>query len=89
MRGCKLGGKIGRLGFLAPLGVSVMYELLDYHRTVVAFHGTRTMEADRLVGGLPFKFSDNTDDWLGGGIYLIGLRPDQECQADLEKELDL
>jgi hypothetical protein len=54
-----------------------MYEFLDYHRTVVAFHGTRTNEADRLVSGHPFRFSDNTDDWLGGGVYFWEYAPKQ------------
>ena len=40
----------------------------DYHRTIVAFHGTTATVADRLVAGGPFKPSSNADDWLGSGI---------------------
>jgi len=54
-----------------------MFEFLDYHRTVVAYHGTTAYQADRLVGGHPFKPSGNTDDWLGGGIYFWEYAPKQ------------
>jgi len=54
-----------------------MFEFLDYHRTVVAYHGTTAYQADRLVGGYPFKPSSNTDDWLGGGIYFWEYAPKQ------------
>lgn len=54
-----------------------MYDFQDYNRTVVAFHGTTAYQADRLVAGHPFKPSNNTDDWLGGGIYLWEYAPKQ------------
>ena len=43
--------------------------VFDYDRTVVAFHGTRTSTAARLVAGEPFDASTNDDDWLGHGVY--------------------
>ena len=46
-----------------------MYAFLDYHRTIIAYHGTTAYHADRLVAGHPFKPSDNSDDWLGQGVY--------------------
>jgi hypothetical protein len=43
---------------------------LDYHRTVIGYHGTSAEIADALVDGEPFKESDSTNEWLGKGIYL-------------------
>lgn len=54
-----------------------MYEFLDYHRTIVAYHGTTAHQADRLVAGYPFKPSNNSDDWLGSGIYFWEYAPKQ------------
>lgn len=54
-----------------------MYEFLDYHRTIVAYHGTTAYQADRLVAGHPFKPSDNSDDWLGHGVYFWEYAPKQ------------
>jgi len=54
-----------------------MYEFLDYHRTIVAYHGTTAYHADRLVAGHPFKPSDNSDDWLGHGVYFWEYAPKQ------------
>lgn len=41
----------------------------DYHRTVVAFHGTTAEAAERLVNGEPFSESDRDDEWFGKGVY--------------------
>jgi hypothetical protein len=39
-----------------------MFEYFDYNRTVVAYHGTSTNQADRLVCGDPVTPSANTYD---------------------------
>lgn len=49
----------------------------DYDRTVVAFHGTRRITAQKLVSGVPFGQSQNDDDWLGHGIYFWEYAPQQ------------
>ncbi len=49
----------------------------DYDRTVVAFHGTRTDTARKLVAGQPFGASQNDDDWLGHGVYFWEYAPQQ------------
>ncbi len=49
----------------------------DYHRTVVAYHGTDRQTAARLVSGAAFDPSTNRDDWLGHGIYLWEYAPQQ------------
>lgn len=49
----------------------------DYHRTVIAFHGTNRVTARRLVAGQPFEASTNDDDWLGHGIYFWEYAPQQ------------
>lgn len=42
---------------------------LDYHRTVVGYHGTSSEIADALVEGTPFRESADVDEWLGTGVY--------------------
>jgi hypothetical protein len=54
-----------------------MFEFLDYHRTIVGFHGTTAHQVDRLVSGYAFTPSSNTDDWLGGGVYFWEYAPKQ------------
>jgi hypothetical protein len=54
-----------------------MYDYRDYHRTVVAFHGTTVSEADRLVEGQAFKPSNKTYEWLGQGVYFWEYAPKQ------------
>lgn len=49
----------------------------DYHRTVIAYHGTTKDIADRLVDGGPFHPSNNDDDWLGSGMYFWEYAPKQ------------
>jgi hypothetical protein len=50
----------------------------DYHRTVVAHHGTRLSTAREIVlGNRPFIPSRNGDDWLGHGIYFWEYAPQQ------------
>ncbi len=41
----------------------------DYHRTVIAYHGTTVSAAERLVAGEDFQPSDEDDEWFGKGIY--------------------
>jgi hypothetical protein len=54
-----------------------MYDYRDYHRTVVAYHGTSVLEADRLVEGQAFKPSDKAYEWLGRGVYFWEYAPKQ------------
>ncbi|HUO08184.1 MAG TPA: hypothetical protein VM008_07795 [Phycisphaerae bacterium] len=49
----------------------------DYHRTVIAYHGTSTETAERLVAGEAFDPSKNDDDWFGSGIYFWEYAPKQ------------
>jgi len=49
----------------------------DYHRTIIAYHGTTADVAEQLVDGEPFKASDNDDDWFGKGIYFWEYAPKQ------------
>jgi len=52
----------------------------DYHRTVVGFHGTTKVTADRIVTGGKFRPSQNDYDWLGSGIYFWEYAPKQAWQ---------
>ena len=55
-----------------------MPRFADYHRTVVGYHGTRRSTALRVVQGLEgYKRSENSDDWLGHGIYFWEYAPKQ------------
>ena len=51
--------------------------IFDYHRTVIGYHGTRRETAEALVRGVPFRESENDDDWLGHGIYFWEYAPQQ------------
>ncbi len=53
------------------------FDYHDYHRTVVAFHGTTEAVADQLVAGGDFTLSVNPYDWLGTGIYFWEYAPQQ------------
>lgn len=53
------------------------FDYLDYHRTIIGFHGTTAEIAGRLVAGGPFRPSANTDDWLGSGVYFWEYAPKQ------------
>jgi hypothetical protein len=58
-----------------------MPRFADYHRTVVGYHGTRRSTALRVVQGLEgYKRSENSDDWLGHGIYFWD-DPVDTCRA--------
>ncbi len=50
---------------------------LDYHRTVIGYHGTSAKIADALVNGEPFKESASPYDWLGTGVYFWEYAPKQ------------
>jgi hypothetical protein len=54
-----------------------MYDYRDYHRTVVAFHGTTVAAANRLVNGGPFTPSSRIFEWLGTGVYFWEYAPKQ------------
>ena len=49
----------------------------DYHRTVVAYHGTTRDAADALVEGRAFEPSTGESDWLGRGVYFWEYGPRQ------------
>jgi hypothetical protein len=53
------------------------FDYLDYHRTIVAFHGTTEPVADHLANGGDFTLSVNPYDWLGTGIYFWEYAPKQ------------
>jgi hypothetical protein len=40
-----------------------------HDRVVLAYHGCDAAVADRLLGGEPFRRSENDYDWLGAGVY--------------------
>ncbi len=42
---------------------------MRYDRTILAYHGCDAEVAERILGGEPFKKSQNPYDWLGEGIY--------------------
>jgi hypothetical protein len=42
---------------------------------LLAYHGCDKSVAERLLGGEPFKASNNTYDWLGRGIYFWESNP--------------
>jgi hypothetical protein len=50
---------------------------LDYHRTVIGYHGTSAKVADALVDGEPFTVSTSINEWLGSGIYFWEYAPKQ------------
>ncbi len=59
------------------IGDQEPFDYQNYHRTIVAFHGTTEPMADHLVNGGDFTPSSNTDDWLGTGIYFWEYAPRQ------------
>ena len=54
-----------------------MYDYRDYHRTIVAYHGTTAAAADRLVDGGEFTPSSKIYEWLGKGVYFWEYAPRQ------------
>jgi hypothetical protein len=54
-----------------------MYDYRDYHRTIVAYHGTTMEVANSLVNGGEFFPSDRKSDWLGKGRYFWEYAPRQ------------
>jgi hypothetical protein len=56
--------KFGMVDFMPTIP-----EFLDYHRTIIGFHGTTLDTATRLVNGEPFQESNQDDEWFGIGIY--------------------
>lgn len=54
-----------------------MHNYLDYHRTVVGFHGTTVAAAERLVDGGDFVKSNKLYEWLGTGVYFWEYAPKQ------------
>jgi hypothetical protein len=61
----------------APKGEEHGVSFHDYHRTVIAYHGTSADVAEQLVDGASFEPSDNDDDWFGKGIYFWEYAPKQ------------
>ena len=54
-----------------------MFDYRDYHRTIVAFHGTTRSVAERLVDGGDFAPSGRSYEWLGTGVYFWEYAPKQ------------
>ena len=53
-------------------------QFIDYHRTVVGYHGTRLSTAVDIVSRRrKFESSTNTGDWLGSGVYFWEYAPRQ------------
>src|SRR5205807_463105 len=50
---------------------------LDYHRTVIGYHGTTAKIAERLVAGEPVTWSSGDNEWLGSGSYFWEYGPKQ------------
>lgn len=42
---------------------------LDYHRTVIAYHGCDRETLRSVLDGQPLQNSERTYDWLGRGVY--------------------
>jgi hypothetical protein len=53
---------------------------MRYDRVVLAYHGCDAEIAERLLGGEPFRPSENDYDWLGAGIYFWEYGPDRALQ---------
>jgi len=82
-----------------------MFDYRDYHRTVVAFHGTTSSVADRLVNGGDFTPSSKTEELRLCSVQLDlhavrfspnanrnlpgSLRSHGQGQTDMVRELDL
>lgn len=58
---------------------------MRYDRMVVAYHGSDSSVAERLLSGEPFKPSNNTYDWLGDGIYFWEYGADRALQFAQEQ----
>ena len=54
-----------------------MFDYRDYHRTIVAYHGTTVSAANRLVNGGAFKPSNKIHEWIGNGVYFWEYAPKQ------------
>ncbi len=59
--------KVSTVPWSRPLPLPPI-EFADYHRTVIAYHGTTAEAAERLVAGEPFTASDEDDEWFGRGV---------------------
>lgn len=46
-----------------------MKGFIDYHRTIVGYHGTSRDQAEKIVRTQRFQPSKNQHDWLGHGVY--------------------
>lgn len=53
---------------------------MRYDRVILAYHGCDAAVAERLLGGEPFRPSDNDYDWLGGGVYFWEYGPDRALE---------
>ena len=59
---------------------------MKYDRTVIAYHGCDAETATRLLGGEPFKKSQNDYDWLGEGIYFWEYGADRAMKFALDQQ---
>lgn len=42
---------------------------MRYDRTIIGYHGCSAEACEELLGGAPFRESNNAYDWLGRGVY--------------------
>jgi hypothetical protein len=59
---------------------------MRHDRVVLAYHGCDTAVAERLLGGEPFRPSENDYDWLGAGVYFWEYGPDRALQFARDQE---
>ena len=53
---------------------------MRHDRVVLAYHGCDAAVAERLLGGEPFRPSENDYDWLGAGVYFWEYGADRALQ---------
>ena len=59
--------------------------MMQYARSVTAYHGCDRAIAAKLLAGGKFKPSENDYDWLGHGIYFWEFGPDRAYRFAKEK----
>lgn len=50
---------------------------VDYHRTIVGYHGTSRKKAEAIIRNQSYQPSKNNHDWLGHGVYFWEYAPKQ------------
>ena len=59
---------------------------MRHDRVVIAYHGCDATVAERLLGGEPFRRSENDYDWLGAGVYFWEYGADRALQFAREQQ---